>query len=216
VRPADAPSAVVDLAFELAGGTLANDHSAALLAALERALPWLAADGETAVFPVRAARLAGGRLALNRRSRLMLRLPRARVSAALALCGARLDVDGDAVVPGRALARALIAHPTLYARRVSTGDEDELAFVRAAGRELAGLAVRGDFICGQRSGGRGPVGELVGFSVMLTGLRPDDSLRVQVAGLGGHRKLGWGIFVPHRATAAVGSDDAEDAHRAFR
>lgn len=214
--PSGAPQAVVDLAFELGGESVARDHSAALLRALERALPWLGADEETAVSPIRAAPLTGGRLALNRRSRLMLRLPQARVEAALALCGARLDLDGDAVTPGRAMTRALIAHPTIYARRVVTGDEDEIAFMASAGRELAALGVRGDFICGSRSSVRGPAGELMGFGVMLTGLRPAESLRAQIAGLGRNRKLGCGIFVPHRATAAVGSDAAEDARRAYR
>jgi CRISPR-associated protein Cas6 len=214
--PSVALQTVVDVAFELGGESVARDHSAALWRALERALPWLGEDEETAVLPIRAARLTGGRLALNRRSRLMLRLPRSRVAAALALCGTRLDLDGDAVEPGRAMTRALIAHPTIYAHRVVTGEEEEIAFMASAERELAALAVRGDFICGQRSGGRGPEGELVGFSVMLTGLHPDESLRVQTAGLGRHRKLGCGIFVPHRATAAIGSDAAEDARRAFR
>lgn len=214
--PSVALRTVVDLAFELGGESVARDHSAALLRALERALPWLGEDEETAVYPIRAARLTGGRLALNRRSRLMLRLPQARVAAALALCGTRLDLDGDAIEPGRALTRSLIAHPTIYAQRVVTGDDDEIAFMAGAARELAALAVRGDFICGSRSTMHGPGGELVGFSVMLTGLRQEESLRVQTAGLGRHRKLGCGIFVPHRATAAVGSDAAEDARRAFR
>lgn len=214
--PSGAPQSVVDLAFELGGESVAHDHSTALWRALERALPWLGADEETAVYPIRAAPLTGGRLALNRRSRLILRLPQARVTAALALCGTRLDLDGDAVTPGRAMTRALIAHPTIYAQRVVTGDEDEIAFMASAERELAALAVRGDFICGRRSAVRGPAGELVGFSVMLTGLRQEDSLRVQTAGLGRHRTLGCGVFVPHRATAAVGSDAADDAHRAFR
>lgn len=214
--PPGALRPVVDLAFELGGGSVAGDHAAALWRALERALPWLGEDGETAVHPIRAARLTGGRLALNRRSRLMLRLPQGRVTAALALSGTRLDLDGEAIEPGRALARTLIAHPTLYAQRVVTGDEDEIAFMASAERELAALAVRGDFICGRRSAVRGPAGELVGFSVMLTGLRQEDSLRVQTAGLGRHRTLGCGVFVPHRATAAVGSDAADDAYRAFR
>jgi hypothetical protein len=51
---------------------------------------------------------------------------------------------------------------------------------------------------------------------MLTGLRPAESVRVQTAGLGPHRKLGFGIFVPHRSTAAVGSDEAADERQAFR
>ena len=215
MEPSRSPQrTVVDLALELGGHSLARDHSLALWRALERALPWLGEDDETAVFPIRAARLTGGRLALNRRSRLMPRLSQERVPAALALCGMRLDLGGDAIEPGRAMTRALIPHDTVYAYRVATGDAEEMAFVRAAARELEALGVGGDLICGRRSASRGPAGEIVGYSVMLTGLKPVESLRLQTAGLGGHRKLGFGIFVPHRSTAAVGSDAAEDARRA--
>ena len=89
-------------------------------------------------------------------------------------------------------------------------------FARQVAEELAALAVRGDFIIGKRSSARGPAGDLTGFSVMLTGLRPHESTRLQVAGLGPYRKLGFGVFVPHRSTAAVGSDEAAAERRAFR
>jgi len=81
---------------------------------------------------------------------------------------------------------------------------------------LAALAINADFICGRRSSARGPYGELIGFSLMLTGLKAAESLRLQIAGLGPHRKLGFGIFVPHRSTAAVGSDRAAEEYGAFR
>ncbi len=38
---------------------------------------------------------------------------------------------------------------------------------------------------------------------MLDGLSAGDSLRVQQHGLGAHRRLGCGVFVPHRSAAAV-------------
>jgi hypothetical protein len=46
---------------------------------------------------------------------------------------------------------------------------------------------------------------IAGFSLMLHGLSVADSLRVQRAGIGPHRLLGCGIFVPHRSAAAVGA-----------
>jgi hypothetical protein len=41
------------------------------------------------------------------------------------------------------------------------------------------------------------------FSLMLHALPPDQSLRLQHHGLGVHRLLGCGIFVPHKSAAAV-------------
>ncbi|MCC6608054.1 MAG: type I-MYXAN CRISPR-associated protein Cas6/Cmx6 [Burkholderiales bacterium] len=206
----------VDLAYTLAGGRLPGDHSAALWRALARALPWLEAEERAAVLPIRAASVSDGSLAVNRRSRLLMRLPAPRVRAALALCGTSLAIDDAQVEVGNAMTRALIAHGTLYAHRVACPVADEAAFVRDVAEGLGALAVGGDFICGRRTAVRGPDGELAGYSLMLTGLRPAESLRLQVAGLGPHRKLGFGVFVPHRSTAAVGSDRAAEEQRAFR
>jgi CRISPR-associated protein Cas6 len=47
--------------------------------------------------------------------------------------------------------------------------------------------------------------EIVGFSLMLHALAPEDSLRMQAAGLGTARHLGCGIFVPHKSAGAVGT-----------
>jgi hypothetical protein len=50
-------------------------------------------------------------------------------------------------------------------------------------------------------------GRLVGCSLMLSGLDREQSLRVLRHGLGGHRRLGCGLFVPHKSAAAVGMPD---------
>ena len=204
------------MAFAIEGGTVPRDHAAALWRALGRALPWLEAEEHAGIHALRAAPVAGERLAVNRRSRLMLRLPAARVRDALALCGATIVFDDAALAIGRAMTRALIPHGTLYAHRVAATGGDELGFVQEVASGLERLAIRGDFVCGRRSSVRCDAGEVAGFSLMLTGLRPAESVRVQTAGLGPHRKLGFGLFVPHRSTAAVGSDEAAADHRAFR
>ncbi|PIV74684.1 MAG: hypothetical protein COW56_04530, partial [Rhodocyclales bacterium CG17_big_fil_post_rev_8_21_14_2_50_68_7] len=42
-----------------------------------------------------------------------------------------------------------------------------------------------------------------GFGLMLHGLSPEDSLRMQSSGLGTNRTLGCGIFIPHKSIAPV-------------
>lgn len=206
----------VDMAFAIQGEQVPRDHALELWRALARALPWLGEEENVAIFALRAAPVADGRLAVSRRSRLMLRLPATRVRDALALCGAAIEIEGAPLAVGRAMTRALIPHGTVYAHRVAASGHDEIAFMRAVTTALERLAIRSDFICGKRSCVRGERGEVAGFSLMLTGLRPAESVRVQIAGLGPHRKLGFGIFVPHRSTAAVGSDEAAEERRAFR
>jgi len=212
------------MAFTVSGRRLPRDHSAALWQALLAALPWLDDEAHLAIFPVRAATISGGHLVINRRSRLVLRLPETRIRDALALCGRTLDIAGEALVIGKAMTRALIPHGTVYSHRVAAREVGETAFAGQVADELQALGIRGDFITGKRSCARGPasekmgeaMGELTGFSVMLTGLRPEESVRLQVAGLGLHRKLGFGVFAPHRSTAAVGSDEAAAERQAYR
>jgi CRISPR-associated protein Cas6 len=82
--------------------------------------------------------------------------------------------------------------------------DDEIAFMRAMDADLQALAVRSQVICGKRQHHAWPAGALTTFSLMLHGLSASDSLRLQELGLGRHRLLGCGIFVPHKSAAAVG------------
>ena len=188
----------VDMAFAISGGELPRDHSLALWQALANAAPWIVEDDAVAVLPIRASSAGGDRLVVHRRSRLLMRLPEERVEAALALSGRRLDLAGAPVTLGEAKTRTLIAHATLYAHRVAAERDDEEGFVAQAKRELERLGVRNDFIVGRRSMTRGPGGPLAGYSLMLAELPARQSLVLQVAGIGAHRGLGFGIFVGHR------------------
>jgi CRISPR-associated protein Cas6 len=189
---------VIELAFAVTGGRLPRDHSFALWMALERVAGWLADDEATAVLPIRAASAGDQGLVLGRHSRLMLRLHEARVEAALELCGKRLDVAGVPVELGGAKTRPLTPHATLYAHRVAVQADSEEAFVRQVTSDLARLGIHSEFIVGRRASAHGLDGELAGFSVMLAQLGARDSLKLQAAGLGAHRRLGFGVFVGHK------------------
>ncbi|MBI3370249.1 MAG: type I-MYXAN CRISPR-associated protein Cas6/Cmx6 [Betaproteobacteria bacterium] len=188
----------VDMAFAVSGDELPRDHSLALWQALVQAAPWIGDDDAVAVLPIRAASAGGDRLVVHRRSRLLMRLPEARVEAALALSGRRLEVADAPLTLGDAKTRPLVAHATLYAHRVAAERDDEERFVKQAERELDRLGVRNDCIVGRRTLTRGPAGVLAGYSLMLADLPARQSLALQVAGIGAHRGLGFGIFVGHK------------------
>ena len=188
----------VDLAFAVSGGPPPRDHSLALWEALVQAVPTLAEDDTLAVQPLRAASGGDGRLVLQRRSRLLMRLAESRVDAALALCGRQILIAGAEVSLGAAKTRPLAPHATLYAHRVAAERDDEAEFVRQATGQLDRLGVRAEFIVGRRTWARGPQGELAGFSLMLANLAPGQSLALQASGLGAHRRLGFGIFLGHK------------------
>lgn len=194
---------MVDVAFSLRGGTIPADHGWHLFRLLAERLDWLADEPDAGVHPIRGSRAVAGEIYLGARARLMLRLPQKRVEPSFALSGARFDL-GNEVQVGSAHLRPLFAHGTLYSQFVTTGTPDEARFQRDVSAELEGAGIGCKIICGRMRRAQTQGAEIVGFSLMLHELSPEHSLSMQASGLGAERKLGCGIFVPHKSAAAVG------------
>lgn len=195
---------MVDVGFAIECDELPRDHRRALAAALQSALPWL---GDLPGIAVHRLNLSAGgsnnRALLSRRTRLTLRVPRERVADLLALSGQTLQLGTSVLRLGAAQQRELLPHGTLYAHLVVADEADERSFLRAMDEELSALGASCRPICGRHQVVES--GVLQGFSLMLDGLSPPAALRVLEAGLGRHRRLGCGVFVPHKSAAAVGS-----------
>jgi CRISPR-associated protein Cas6 len=200
---AERTATMIDVAFVLSGDPLPRDHRYALAQALEQALPWLADTPQVGVHGLNLVAGGGAEALVSGRTRLKLRLPRARGEAACALAGAELRLVGRSLRVGTAQQRELVPHHTLYAHLVASEDGDEPAFMRMVQRELERLAVRCRPVCGMHRVVEG--GALPGFGLMLDGLTPDQSLTLLESGLGAHRRLGCGLFVGHKSAAAVGT-----------
>lgn len=196
---------MVDVIFPLRGRALPRDHRRALAQALERLLPWLGESGPSGVHRVNAVAGEGATALLSQRARLMLRVPRDQVPTLAPLAGAVLDVGGFELQVGPTMAvRELLPHTTLYAHLVTTSDDDELAFLQSIEHELDAMGVPCRPICGRRQEVDDDNGARVtGYSLMLDGLTAAGSMRVLESGLGHHRRLGCGMFVPHKSGAAV-------------
>lgn len=195
----------VDLAFGLAGEGVPEDYADPLWQALRAALPWLDEDQTVGVHPLARVSPGAGRIYLSKHTRLTLRLATARVEQARALCGARLELPG-AVTVGEAKMRPLAPAKVMYSPFVAVGLTDEAAFVAECRRQLALLSVEAQPIVGMAQSMQVGGVRVQGFTLMLHGLRAEDSLRLQRAGLGAERKRGCGIFVQHRSVAPVGGD----------
>ena len=200
-----ARDAVLDLAFEIRGSSLPVDHRHALRDAIMSTLACLEFEPAVAIHPLKSARGDDGALLLSARSRLVLRVPATLHAAVAELSGRVLEIDDVQIGVGASTQRPLLAHGTVYAHLVTGDIDDELGFTAAMRNELEMLGIRGEVICGRRQTiGAGDT-LLRGFSVMVHGLAPEASLRLQARGTGCDLKLGCGIFVPHRSAAAVGS-----------
>ena len=203
--PPEVEDPTIDVAFALDGRSLARDHTRALADALACHLPWLAGHPTAGVHPVKLVPGNEPVAWLSRRARLLLRVPRSREAALVALDGCTLEVGGHALRLGSPKSHPLLPHGTLYSYFVAAASDDEAAFMQRVANELAALGVACRTVCGRHQKRSGTPTALPGFSLMLHELSATDSLLLQRVGLGPHRGLGCGLFVPHRSAAAVGS-----------
>ena len=195
---------LVEAVFPLKGKALPRDHAQALRNALAEQLPWLHEDVGVGIHPLKLVSGPESVALLSQRTRLIFRISANRLDDLKALVGVQLDVAGYALRLGDVHLRALQPLATLYAYRVAASSADEFEFMQAMEAELAALAIAGERVCGKRQSMRVDGLEMTTFSMMLHALVPEQSLRLQQYGLGPHRLLGCGLFVPHKSAAAVG------------
>jgi len=194
---------IVDMVFSISGISIPRDHGFMLWRELRICLPWLDAEAHAAIHAVRGAPANDDTLLLTKRASLVLRLPESRIADAQSLTGQQLNLDGCMLQIGSARNRPLLAYPTLYSHLVSTGSEDETDFLDDVAAQLEQINLACKFMCGKRRALQAEQAVIFGYSLMLYDLTPELSILLQQIGLGGHRKLGCGIFIPHKSIAAV-------------
>ncbi len=193
----------VDVVFPLGGQTLARDHAQALQQALCAQWPWLSKDAVAGVHSIKLVPSTDDPALLSRRARLLLRVSAQRAEELMSLTALDLDVAGHHLRLSTPHLRELQPHSTLYAYKVASESGDEVALMAALELELAALGVAGERVCGKRQSMLVSGRAMDTFSMMLHALKPEQSLRLQQHGLGPHRLLGCGLFVPHKSAAAV-------------
>lgn len=205
---------VVDLSFPLAGDSIPRDHGYLLYAAVTTKIPALHDARWLGIHPI-GGRVAEDVILLDRGSALRLRLPAEHIAAVLLLAGARLDIGGSHVRPGAPsirpmqsssaldsrlvllnLTRPPLRHDTVLGRDVLDNDGVAERYRAELLRQLAAMQVNAALALHGRHSMTIKGKRLIGYSVRLTGLNADASVRIQQLGLGGRRALGCGLFRP--------------------
>ena len=194
---------MVDVVFDVAGTTLPAEHAFVLWRATLPWLGWLEEEAGAGIHRLRTAPTGYGVALLARRAKLALRVPLRRVGDTLALADKTLDVGGSPLAVGAGVARPLRPWATLHAQQVAAATGDEAAFQDEVAASLQARGLACPFITGRRQTVAAGAREIAGFSVVLHGLTPEGSLRMQSEGMGGDRVLGCGIFIPYKSIAAV-------------
>jgi CRISPR-associated protein Cas6 len=265
------PDEMVDVLFSINCKRLPVDHAYALSTALQRAVPWIAEkDSGVGVHTVHVAGSqngwerpehgTGAYLILSKRTKLTIRIPRARAEALLRdLQGKTLDLSCCLLAVGLGKIRPLSKETTLISRyvvgpvseatRPHRADREDVECSRAAPNNVSrvrhdrfphpgplpegeGVVERAtrDFhrtdseeaflewavralrdrrirvrkaLCGKATPLSTPGGMLQTRSLMLADLSHEESVRLQQQGLGLHREMGCGIFIPHKGIEAV-------------
>jgi CRISPR-associated protein Cas6 len=214
-RPYVVPDDIVDLSFKVSCRSLPLDHAYALSVALQEALPWLEEEIEAGIHLIHGAESGNGWirpegpqevLYLSRRTRMTLRLPQGRVqSAQTTLQGRTLNVGNNSLTLGTASVRKLSTLTTVFARYIIADDaENEMGFLEQVADGLASLGIRVKKMMGGRLHTMTlPERTITTRSLMIDGLEVEESVRLQQQGLGPGRKLGCGLFLPHKGIGPV-------------
>jgi CRISPR-associated protein Cas6 len=200
---------ILDAVFAISCRSLPVDHAYALSQAIQAALPWFAQEPGAGLHTIYGAASASGwtrpegadaLLQLSHRAKLALRLPRHRLDDAATLLGRTLQVAGWPLRVDRLSLRPLSRITTLFSRCVVfAAAGDEAAFLAAAAGALGALGINpGTMLCGRVTPVATPARTYQTRSLMLAGLTPEQSLALQQHGLGVERKLGCGVFIPHK------------------
>lgn len=201
---------IINLSFPVAGTELPADHNHRLYASICKKLPQLHELDGFALNTISGIPDKQGRIQLFRQSRLLLRLPVEMLSTVYPLTGETLEIGDCTIKLGNPELQTLKPIDSLKARLVIIkGYSEPAGFLAAAYRQLQALEINANI--GIPANEQGEPKRLtlkinkpeqrrsytlVGFSVVVSDLSPEDSIKLQIHGLGGKRRLGCGVFSP--------------------
>ena len=194
------------------------EHAYPLYEALSMALSWLDEDEIAGIHPIYGAESGNGwqrpddsntaLMYLSRRQKMTLRMPKQRLADIEELVGKTLNIAGHDLMVGKMTTRLLSDLPTVFSRRIIVDngmDENQFLELMAEQIKSLNIGIR-KMLAGRERQISTPDGILTTRSLMLADLEKEESIRLQETGLGLHRKLGCGLFLPQKGIKPVNGD----------
>jgi CRISPR-associated protein Cas6 len=198
----------VDLKFRVTTEDLIPvDHGYRLYAALSNLVPDLHQNNEIGIHSLRGKYLLNHHLELRTGSCLVLRTPVEQIYQFLSLTGKTIQMNQAKIRIGVPQVTALFAAPTLWSRLViikvagqNAAQLDALSFRASIEKQLSGYDVNpeGKVDIRKRRTLKIKNKVIVGYEVLLENLTQEESLQVQIMGVGGRRHMGCGLFTAYR------------------
>jgi len=192
----------VELVFPVKGTRLHADHNYRLLGSLCKKIPALHDLKGLAINTIFGIPNKQGTIDLTPQSQFYLRLPVDAISLVYPLVGQVLTIGEYQITLGSPELQTIQAHESLKCRLVTIkGHTEPDSFLEAANRQLQGMDIQANIgILANKQGDPKRLTlkirsySIVGFTVVISDLKDEDSIKLQINGLGGKRRLGCGVF----------------------
>jgi CRISPR-associated protein Cas6 len=200
----DQKTVFVDLSFEIIGESLPSDHGYGLYSAIAHLCPTVHEQDGLSILTIYGEPNRQGKIHLSKNSRLKIRLPYEadKIAQVLPLAGQELKIGAHSIQLGIPQMFPLRPVDSLRSRIVTIKKfQEPEPFLEAAKRQMDALGIQGHVFIPLNDAGQ-PIRKaikiktysVVGFSLYVTDLSNEDSLKLQAYGLGGKHRMGCGIF----------------------
>lgn len=203
---AEALASHLELSFKVFGHMVPIDHGYQLYSALSHLQPTIHRLGSEIAIQSITGKVdkRSGVIHLHETSQLRFRLPIEQIPLIYTLAGRTLTIGKHKIRLGIPETHFLKPFGNLYARiAVIKGYQDSKGFIQAAQRQIEQMGIQGNLHVAVRADGSmkyksiKAAGYIVnGFGVEIFDLTEKDSIKLQIHGIGGKRKMGCGIFIP--------------------
>ena len=216
--PYQTPDDVIDVLFSIRCKQLPLDHAWALKEAISDSLN---EEIPLGIHHINVAESSNGwnrpdetpetLLYPSRRTKLIIRTHKDHVDALEKLCDGKLSIAGYPLEIGKMKTRMLTNASVVFSRHIvcMSEDEEENSFLERNAAEIFELTGRETkkMMCGKSHQLNTPDGLIHTRHLMIADLDSDASIKLQQKGLGTHRKLGCGIFLPHKGIKSLNATE---------
>lgn len=199
----------LDLSFKVKGPPIFLDSAYTIYSSLSRICPPLHELHSVGIHPIAGIPTTNNRLQLTSQSRLKIRIHHLQIPLIYPyLTGQTFQIGQNSYQLGIPDYQSIIPSECLYSRlTIIKRNLNPDSFIEAVKRQTNNLEVQGKIELLTRQDGspqrrqltitkKEKTFKIYGFGVKISELNPEDSLKLQVHGIGGKRKMMCGIFVP--------------------
>jgi CRISPR-associated protein Cas6 len=196
----------VELSFSVIGETLPADHGYGLYSAIAHLCPLVHEQEGISISTISGEPDRQGKIYLSKSSQLKIRLPYEadKIAQILPLAGQILKVGVHSIQLSIPQIFPLRPFDKLRSRIVTIKKfQEPEPFLEAVKRQMDTLGIQGNTFIPLNEEGQ-PLRKaikikqysVVGFGLVVTDLSDEDSISLQMKGLGGKHRMGCGIFTP--------------------